>query len=349
MDTNKAFLKRVKDILKKFHIKKSAIAMLIISTIISGISYIVCVYYLNFTERIVGMSEMEVVVLKTTKDILLTCVSIFGGTLLVNVLVEAKSKNQFLTEIINNDVIASPIFYEQMNDSLKKKMYKALEETLYYSEPIQKQIYECAREKLSKIPEDYYFEECSYAVTCKVFSNYIEKHITRTITVAPYKRRHTIKEFQVSVFHAKSVQGMQSYELVEFKINGENFKDKVLPLPGVREPLDDQNGYDFSTRYVYKGLELKATAPVEIIIKYISRTSIDDRSSTFRTTKPCHKFSLLYTLDESPNYRIGVDAFGFMDDANKSINTDSHHDLNIVFNDWIFDCDGVVVTLLDKV
>lgn len=349
MVTKKLSVKQVKEILKQYQIKKAAMIMLIISVIISSICYIICLYYLNFTELTSEISEIRLAILKTVKDVLLACTSIFGGTLLVNVLVEKTSKNQFLAEIMNNDVVASPVFYQSMDKDIQENMYSALEESLYFPTKVQKEIYDYARTMLGSMPTDYYYEECSYAVTCKVYSDYIEKHITRTFKVRSYDGQRKIKEFVVSNFHAKQVSGLESFDLRAFKIDGADFKHKVKQVSATSDQLDRQNNYDVSRKYIYKDLRLKAGQSVEIIIEYVSRTSIDDRSSTFRTTKPCRKFSLLYTLDESPDYRIAVDAFGFLDDANDSVNTDSHHDVNITFNNWIFDCDGVVVTLLDKV
>lgn len=101
--------------------------------------------------------------------------------------------------------------------------------------------------------------------------------------------------------------------------------------------------------YIYnKSLTIRNDKETILTVKCKTRTAIDDKSSTFRVIKPCRNFSLVYSITQHEKYRIGVDAFGFLDDADDSANNTSRSNVNITFNDWIFEYDGVVVVILDK-
>ncbi|MDO5151257.1 MAG: hypothetical protein Q4D76_17985, partial [Oscillospiraceae bacterium] len=150
---------------------------------------------------------------------------------------------------------------------------------------------------------------------------------------------------------SKKIDGMDSYEIVSFEIDGKkvDLKQNVQKKSIRASNLDEQNEYDMNIQYVYnKMLKVEKSKPKTVVVKCKTRTARDDISSTFRVKKPCKNFSLVYSIKQHDKYRLGVDAFGFLDDADESANNISDSNINITFNDWIFKYDGVVVCILDK-
>ena len=321
---------------------------------ISGISYALCTYYINVSE--IDVSHVypyadSLAKIQSLKDILLVFVSVCGTSLLLNLIVETNSKNALITDIIQNDVISAPEFYESMDIDKKEKMFHALEEHLYFKHNIQHTMFAEMRNKIIDMVCDYYYASCNYIVTCKIYDNYIEKEITRKVVLKSYDKNYTIRNFSIGNCSSKKIDGLESYELISFEINGEkvNLDNHVRSQTLGTSNLDEQNEYNVNIRYIYnRPLKISSTKETTVVVKCKTRTAIDDKSSTFRVVKPCKNFSLVYTLEQHEKYRLGVDAFGFLDDADESANNTSESNINITFNDWIFKYDGVVVMILDK-
>lgn len=337
----------------KFQIKKSSAWLICIILILSSVSYIACSYYLNL-ENIASVNDLnleKVAKLQTLKDILLVIISICGANFLLGVVVEVKSKNNFLTDIIVNDVISCPEFYELMDDKNKNNIYNALEKQLYFEYGTTHDMFKSIREKLNNTIDDYYFDSCEYIVSCNISGNYIEKEITKKVSIKSYSNTYTIKDFSVGNFTSKLIEGVESYKLINFEINGDsiNLEKNITEQSNKMSNLDEQNEYNSNKTYIYnKPLKINNKTPTIILVKAKTRTTIDDKASTFRVTKPCKNFSLIYSIKQHEKYRLAVDAFGFLDDADDSVNNTSAANINIKFKDWIFKYDGVVVIILDK-
>ena len=338
--------------IKKYKLKSSTLLIMVILTIICMCGCIYFSYCLNLDEKeLQHYTTLDPVALKTIKDIFVILTSILGTNLLLNSLIEVRSKNQIITDVIENDVISSPKFYEEMSEENKLKMCNALENNLYYKYDIVHQMFDDIRKRLNDKIEEYYYVSCEYDVTCDINDKFIEKQISKTIAIRSYEDKYTINDFCISQFSSKQIAGVSSFELTSLKINGEtkSIKETVKTIPNEVSRLGEQNEYDISNCYIYNiPIEISKDKETTICVQCTTRTSIDDRCSTFRVTKPCKNFLLVYNLNQQKDLRLSVDAFGFIDDANNSTNNTSKSNVNIKFNDWIFENDGVVVTILDK-
>lgn len=341
--------------MKKYTINKSARILIIISTAVCFLGYLICSYYINtYSLQAVNNNTPitnNISIIETIRDIILIIASICGTNLLLSALVEVKSKNAFLTDIIENDVISAPEFYEAMKDENKIKMHNALEENLYFSYPIVHKMFSNIRGKLNSNIDSYYFESCSYVISCSVNEKYIEKELTKKVYIKSYEDTFTITDFSVGNFASKEIDGIKPFDLISLEINNRkiDLDHDISEKPNEINNLDEQNEYNLSIGYVYnKPLVINKHTGTKIVVKCKTRTPIDDKVSTFRVTKPCKKFSLIYDIKEHNKYRLAVDAFGFLDDADDSANNSSNSNINITFNDWIFKHDGVVVSILEK-
>jgi hypothetical protein len=333
---------------KKYQVNRSTTVIIFILMLVCILGYILCNLQINIKE---GVSDSELAVYKTIKDILLVIISVTGINLLSSTLIEVRSKNNYLSDIITNDVIAAPEFYNNMIKDNKLKMYNALEQSLYFKSKVAHEMYASIRDKLVDNLKDYYYTECSYSVTCTMFDNYIEKEVTRTTHIRSYEGKQNQKDFIISSFSSKKINGVDPYEIKSIEINGQKIKDNdIEKIPSQDKcNLDEQNDYNYFVDYVYKkNLNFEQQKDTVITMKYITRTSKDDRMSTFRVKCPCKKFTLFYSIKQHEKYRLAVNAYGFLDDADNSNNNTSKSDITITFNDWIYKYDGATIVIFDK-
>ncbi len=100
--------------------------------------------------------------------------------------------------------------------------------------------------------------------------------------------------------------------------------------------------------YIYKPkLRIRSDKDTVITMVYTTRTTIDDKMSTFRVSYPCRSFSIHFSIKPADKYRVVGAAYGFLDDADNSTNDTSKTNLTLEFDDWIFKHDGVTVVILD--
>lgn len=337
----------MKDECKRYKINKGTFIIMIILTFFCILVYFLIDFRINISDNI---TPKVIAIYETIKDILLVIVSVTGLNLLFSAIIEVKSKNSYLSEIMANDVIASNEFYDYMDNSKKESMYNALEKSLYFKDDISHEIYKNIRYRLKENLGEYYFTECSYSVTCTIHDTYIEKEITKTTKIRSYENEHIILNFRITNFTSKKVSGLEAFELKSVEINNKKLNQEDIDTnKSDKANLDEQNEYDFSIDYLYnKKLALFSDKDTIITMKYITRTSKDDRMSTFRVGHPCKKFMLFYSVKQHEKYRIVVNAYGFLDDADNSTNNSSKSDITITFSDWIYNYDGVTVVILDK-
>ncbi|MCM1100148.1 MAG: hypothetical protein NC079_00645 [Clostridium sp.] len=340
-------------LIQKFYIKKSSIYLSVALVVICAIAYILCTFFLNIEGMVQAqsMDTTKIAMLQTGKDILLIFISLFGANLLLGLLIEVNSKNALVSDIIMNDVVSAPEFYENLPADIQTAMCNALERRLFFPYDSVHNMFQNIRSRLIDTIRDYYFCNCTFVVSCNVKETYIEKVITRKVSLKSYENTFTITNYSLGQFKSKTISGLQPYEIESVEINGVSISSDDYGLgedPKMRH-LDEQNQYDSSMEYVYKKpIEINNQKETTVSVKYVTRTSKDDRISTFRVGKPCQNFSLIYSVIQQDKYRLAVDAFGFLDNADDSANNSSDSNVNICFSDWIFRYDGVTVVLLDK-
>lgn len=332
---------------KRYGINKGTTMLTIILMVLCLLGQFIC----GFMSIHDDMSAEKIAIYKTIKDVLLVIVSVTGVNLFSSILIENNCKNNYLSNIMNNDIISSPEFYNNMSEINKTKVCDALGRSLFFNYEITHEMYKCIRNKLKENLGEYYYTKCSYTVTCNIYDNYIEKEVTRTTRIRSYENVQKQKRFHISSFGSKKIDGFKQYEIKSLEINGQKInKDDIDEIITKNQGnLDEQNGYKYFVEYAYKrDLCLNQHQDTVITLKYITRTTNDDRMSTFRVGCPCKNFNLVYTIQQPEKYRIAVSAYGFLDDADNSNNTSSQSDITITFNDWIYKFDGVTVVMFDK-
>ena len=333
--------------IKKFKVKISSTLLLLFLSIIGIFIYIGCSYYLNLN---VNLQKNEVAILETIINVLTVIISVCGVNLLFSIVIEVNSKNSFISEIMANDVFAAPEFYEYMDKDKKAKIYNALEKSMFSKYDIMQEVYKNVRKKLMDDVEDYYYNESSYSVTCSVHDTYIEKNVTSCIKLRSFDSKRVLKNFVLGSFTFKKIENMESCIINEIEIDGIKLSENDYTRQSAKiSKLNRQNDYNSSIEYLYNhDLCLTDDKDVVITIHYVTRTSKDDISSSFRVKRLCKNFSLFYETKENNDYRIVCNAYGFLDDADNSINNQEQSNITIKFSDWIFKYDGATVIILRK-
>lgn len=343
---------RTNKILKKFVVKQGVIVLSGMLTIICLCVYFYISYELNIETINANSLQINVALLSTIKDVLVVLISILGTNLLIGLLVDVSSKNNLVTHIMENDIISDPYFYTLMEVEQKEKMLNGLIENIYFDNKDTKKMFYNILDKLKCSIDEYYFDKCEYIVSCNIYDNYIEKTITKKVEIKSFDENIIIKDFGLGSFASRKVAGLNTFELISVEVNGEKMDATSEDIKLVNRKLsnlDEQNKYDSYGGYIYgKNLHINNSIGTKISVSCVTRTSKDDITTTFRVTKPCRNFALIYSIKQHEKYRIAVDAFGFLDDADDSTNNRSDSNINIKFDDWIFENDGVVVSVLDK-
>lgn len=337
--------------IEKFKISKISS---ILTLIICGICILVYIYLINIeniglaTNQIITVEAQRVMNMqKLIKEVLLIVVSILGTNLLLALIIEVKSKNSLYTDLITNDIFACPDFYNNLSDDNKAKIQKNLEaEQFFGSNLVKADMFESIRKKLNEIKKEYYYKSCDYIVDCSIFDDYIEKEIVRTINIYSYNKNATISNFILSSSTTKKIQGLDSFELESITLNAKpiNIKDTRIETQPVIDQFHIKNGYDTITNCIYnKNIKVYNNKDTTICIKYKTRVNISDNAYTCRIREHCKEFSLNFSINAKDLYKIHSEAFGFLDTASQTPNSNVENKIIVEFKDWIFDKDGVAL------
>lgn len=337
--------------MKRFKVDKKSMILMVFISVLSFIFIGICSYYLNIDEdQLKEAGGVNIPAINVCKDLFIVVVSITGTNLLLNVLIEVKSKNQLLTELVENDVISSPKFYKNMETSVQLKMCQALEYNLYYHDSVKQNMGIVAQSKISKIKDSYYFEECLYMITCNIHDNYVEEDVVKEVIVRSYKESNTITNFLLTDCCLETVDGIIPFELLSVRVNNDLIKlEDIEELEFCSNGFVTQNFYDFSKKYLYKKkISISNNHDTRIIIRYRMRSTCNARFNIFRPENPCKRFSLTYNLMPNSKYRIAASVFGFFEDGSSVINDAADYRVNIEFKNWFFNNEGIVIMILDK-
>lgn len=292
------------------------------------------------------------------KDIAVIIASTFAVSLLIGLLVEKNSKEDFYVDLIK-DTISSKTFSQRLSSEEKAEVFKNINknfrcnnnEALYniYSD------FEKRFVEQSFLESGYYFDECKYDISCKVEKEYIEKECTKTIYFNSYCDKKIVNELVLGGYSNKLVANKKSFELKSLTINGVTLSKHEVSKCVHEEIIkpDEESGPLLVTRNKYnsktickytKKISLNSSKPFVISYNYITRTDISDNALTVRCSRPCKKFAVNFKI-KNKDYDIKAIAFGFIDQAGDTPNTSDKQSVSVEFRNWILPEDGVVVLI----
>lgn len=290
------------------------------------------------------------------KDVSVIIASTFAVSLLIGLLIEKNSKEDFYTELVK-DTILSSTFEDRLSDEEKdticKNIFKSLRcqhnDALY-------NIYASFENRFVKeefLKDEFYFEECEYHITCSVKEDCIEKNFIKTLKIRPYSSKCSLNNFKLGTYHNKYFGDKKSFEIKSLTINGNTISDADLKnrvvmnetVPNKRSLLDAKAGYTRKIECVYNSkITLSSTTQTTISYNYITRTDLSDNYLTIRSSRPSRNFKVDFCLKNN-DYAAQAVGFGFIDKAQKSPNSNEIQEVNVRFDDWVLPEDGVVIMI----
>lgn len=201
----------------------------------------------------------------------------------------------------------------------------------------------------------YYYKNYSVSVDCQIKEENVLKEIKKTYDIEPFDKTHrfisTSKSNRLLIITQTCLSGTgNNIKIQQITLNNKPLdlnNDITCSSEKIRdEELPAKQGYREKYYYYYnKDIETSKSHPIKLSVTYSTTVSKDDLSYVIRVPRPCKKFNLSYTVNENSNYRPYGNAFGFFDDASKTLNTSNKKKLDFSFDDWIFPLDGVCIEM----
>ncbi len=332
-------------------IRKSVVWYTILSIITVIIACCACYFCVKYPE-LWGLTLF--------KDISVIVASTITVSLLLGLLLEKRSKEDFYAELVNNS-ITSDCFLTRLSEDDRKALVNNINKTIRCEDnDALYKIYSSFENRFVEknfIKEGYYLHECRFDISCKVYDTYIEKECVKTMSFASYKEKIKLNSLTLGVHAMKEIDGKASFELKGLRINGDKLSNKDVEkyfkreniLSNQQDPLlSEQNQYNCKEKCVLnKVIQLTSNKPTIISYEYITRTELSDNTLTVRSSMPCENFIVNYTINNS-DYRLKAVAFGFIDRGSNSPNVSTDNRICVELKQWILPEDGVVVIISKK-
>lgn len=337
---------------KKYKISISSYIMIIFVFIISTF----CYCFLNVPT--LGALIPNVQIRRIVINIFLVITSITGTNLLTSIIIERNTKNQEWNNIISKEVLSNHSFYDYMDSQTKDAISAAVNYSIneYNNTVLQNDIMQSIIKKLNFEHETYYFQKCDYLVNCEVFDEYIRYDMKRVTEIYSYDDEYIIPKFRVAVV-ANLCDNEHNIKNVEIILNGRTLsQDEYIVETECENKESDieRNGYNV-VKYIYLKDPLILHSEkngkegcTKITFKQIVEASLDDVVNSYRASKPCKNFSVIFNLLSKDKYKLISNSFGFIDSANVEKDADVDYISKVEFSDWVFEDDGVVITIVPR-
>lgn len=335
-------------VIQKYKESVKGIITMGIAFTIAFLGYAVMLYLAQDSK----INKDTVVIIEMLRDVFLAITSIIGTSLLTSVFIEKNQKNIDYTELIANDIFASPEFYMNLTEENKEKMLTYLSENSQKKDPIRSELYSLYKEKLLANKYQYYYENFDESTSYYDFGSYSEKRNKRIIKLRSYNEKIEIKKICLLSYKLSPTPEIETFELLGGSFGVENDplligKDIVVETSITRSPFLMKNGY-LQTYEVNlcKEISLYPDKDTVISFEYISRVSDGDMSSGVGVSVPCRKFSLNFYAPSE--YIVYAHTFGFLDSGNNISNSDYKNTISVHFDRWLLPDEGVAICLVKK-
>lgn len=289
-------------------------------------------------------------------NILVVIISILATNILTGLFTERQTKNQLMSDLLANDVLAADEFLDMLSEENKNKLAMNVDKNLHFSgDGAKSEMLNQARSKIKEFP-DIYYSSCVYTVKCTIFENRIEKHIKKTMKIRSSKHEERLPNVTFCSMSFASAEKYPNDKKPHVQINGKQVDEKDIRVENqsaTHNPYNEKSGYTTARDYVYaKPLTICPTKDTTVIVESDTVVPINDLTYICRMKRACKRFELQYmvTSRTEKKYRVNSSAFGFVDNASGTTNTtDDPTHVNIKFDDWIFPEDGVAITMVEEI
>ncbi len=335
-------------IIQKYKGSKIGIVSMLVTLCIAIFCYLTVLYLL----QIDILENKLITIISMCRDVLLAIISIIGTSLLTSVFIEKNRKNVEYTELLANDIFASPEFYSNLTLENKKKMNKYLEENIYQKSPIKSEIYQLCREKIYSNEISYYYTELNMSISYFVYDNYTEKNIKRIMKLRTYSDDLSENRLFLFSYNLSPTQDVNNFEVLSAGIGIENKtleigKDIIVEKKETKDHLWNKCGYtDIYEVYLYMPITLYMDRDLIINIEYISRVSDGDPSARFGVSVPCKKF--YFNFFAPSDYKVYAYTYSFLNKDNIFPNPLYKNNISVCFDNWLLPGEGITICVCNN-
>lgn len=343
--------------MKKYKMSKTSTIWLVVISVILIVVYVLLIVFEKQFSLSASTSDKNYIKVLTTldviKNIILVGVSVFLSSFVSSSLIEKENLNKTYYNNIIDGMLFNDNFYKYIEKDTQKLLLDGLENNLYpCNNETKKEMLQKIREKLLAGNEEFYYEDCQATVSCEILADKIVKNIKRIIKIRSYAGDVKIHKFKFAATMLENIPGCTCFEIKKIILNDKELEHNIdysVERSDVKNSLHKKGGYDIKYACESKKpikIYQKQTTTIEVVYTTIVKKS--DIVFTLRVKEHCKKFSLKFKIVNTTKYNIFTDAFGFLDDAKKTLNSDDSNDISIEFNDWIYKGDGVSLSFQEK-
>ncbi len=354
--------KRKKQKRKKYNISPKTNFWVGCSFLAFLVVYVILTYFINSDalESADSAAASYMPVITTIRDVTLVILSVLGTCWLTSWIIDVRARNEMYSSHLSNDFLSNPDIYLNMTEATQKEMLSAMENALLFNgKPHLSGMYNNIKEKFITLSrDDYYYDDCRYSVSCVIMEDRIEKNITRTVKVKSYDAQCTVKNFPLITWSGRQIKDKDGKEIAPFKYTSVKLDGETIPEEDIcsntEHPIDAaslNSGYSVKYTCCYTPeLVLYDSSVRTFSMTYITTVPLDEITYTCRAKVPCRNFSVVFKVTDSNEvpYKAIAKSFGFFDCAVHSPLVEDDSQLSVIFNDWIFPMDGVVITFASK-
>lgn len=337
--------KRVDDVLviQKYKGSKIGILSMLIAVIVSIFCYVTVLFLLQDDSIVTKCGT----VLYVIRDSLLMVTSIIATSLLTSVFIEKNRKNIDYTELIANDIFASPEFYTNLTEENKEKVHKYLEENLFLKNPIKNQVYQSCRKKVYSNQLNYYYQELYINISYYDRETYSEKYIKRVEKIRSYNEEITVSKMYLFSYSLSPTEGVENFSIISAGIGEDNEpleigKDIIIEKKNERNLLLDKCGYtEVYDVYLSKEVTVLPDCDTILNIEYVSRVTDEDMSARFSVPVPTKKYNFNFTAPQ--DHIVYAHAFSFLNTSRNFPNSLYRNTIAVNFDNWLLPGEGVAI------
>ena len=278
-----------------------------------------------------------------------------GSVIITSLVGTLLFKKTGLIELIKHQLIEimTTNGFIQMLSKERLQQLKIQTNELLYSSEIAKDdtsLLNTVSKCIDPVLETYYFKDYSIDIYCRVKEEYVEKTVTRDMTIKPTdntKAELKLEDlFSIALEKIDLPEGEELISLSELKINGEAEKKNVQFIDGCitnngKELIKYRLTPASSNTGIAKKMVLnKRGVNIKIVVKY--KTPKDDIMLVHKLPAACQHYTAALRYKEE-ECTVQPASFGFLDSQIKGkcdIEMGAEQ-IKINFNDWILPGDGI--------
>lgn len=296
-------------------------------------------------------TTVQMNVIAFLENVIAIIISVVISSFLTTLFLEKKSRNEIYSDAVSDIINQSNLkLHFNSADSISLSLQNRLT-----NNSIPSDIAECIGKKIFVPNTEYYYSNCSIKIECKVLDNCIEKTIKKEMKIRSYKQTHVFGKgnyFIVARQRTSPKLGDKQLECETVQIRSSTItktfdKEDLHPIKTVQlDELSKRQG--FTSQYEYQipqEIKISNDEDLTVTVIYKTRTPLDDLDYVFRVPCACKSLHFDYSV-MTDGYEVNGYAFGFLDDANYSVNEkENKSNIQIDFRDWIFFRDGICVNI----